>query len=326
MYKPSWHLFPSPTLTTCPPLLLIHLMEMHEAGGVYINGRQGGDICSFMFVHWVQISMIDCVHFSSFFWVNFWVQTTGQNGNSVVLVRGNHCSQDGLQEPDMAPVAPGLWGARLRGAGTGQQNWPKSSDIWVVSSFQDVKKDFSNIFGIIPKDQWLIWMCSGGLKPLKPPSRRSGCDVPKRSARFFFVDVRVESIFWGPSAQAGSHWALHTRRGSKRCKETCFVCHPPSSREFRIKVQTHQIYMTACKLLRILGFVIAIWFHPVLKFTASPESWGGPHCSTYLPALNQPNTVECDWNILRGSEWPMCRRVLMIFCSYPLVIFNIAMV
>ena len=144
----------------------------------------------------------------------------------------------------------------------------------------------------------------------------------KRSARFFFVDVRVESIFWGPSAQAGPNWALHTRRGSKRCKETCSVCHPLSSREFRIKVQTHQLYMTACKLLRILGFVISIWFHPVLKFTASPEWWGGPHCSTYLPALSQPNTVECDWNILRGSwsEWPMCRRVLMIFCSYPLVI------
>ena len=38
MYKPSWHLFPSPGLATCPPLPFIHLMKMYEpAGGVYIR-------------------------------------------------------------------------------------------------------------------------------------------------------------------------------------------------------------------------------------------------------------------------------------------------
>ena len=34
-----------------------------KRGGVDTR-KAGGDICSFMFVHWVQISMIYCVHFS----------------------------------------------------------------------------------------------------------------------------------------------------------------------------------------------------------------------------------------------------------------------
>ena len=41
MYKPSWHLFPSPGLTTCPPTF--HTFDGNVwPGGVYTYGRQGG--------------------------------------------------------------------------------------------------------------------------------------------------------------------------------------------------------------------------------------------------------------------------------------------